>query len=128
MPEFWEQQLKTYMRWHVTTSRTPRKKANATSLSIFGVSSKSRRRLQDTEIYSKLYYKDRILPVVRQRLASMEDHKGPIIQIIREVTKDLWSEENAEIRAEVAAKMEEKLCEGKNDNEDAQRTPQQYQV
>jgi hypothetical protein len=116
------------MRWHVPLSRNSRKKSNTSSLSIFGVpSSKSRRRLQDTEIYSKLYYKDRILPVVRERLESIKDHKGPIIQIIREVTKDLWSNENPDIRAEVATKMEEQVLEQENGEEDAQRTPQQYQ-
>ena len=115
------------MRWHVPTSKNPRKKSNTSSLSIFGVPSKSRRRLQDTEIYSRLYYNDRILPVVCERLKSIKDHKGPIIQIIREVTKDLWSNENPDIRVEVATKMEEQVLEQENGEEDAQRTPQQYQ-
>jgi len=115
------------MRWHVTTSRNPRKKTNTSSVSIFSAPTKARRRLQATEIYSKLYYKDRILPVVRKRLESIEDHSGPIIGIIREVTKELWCDEDVETRNEVAAKTAQQDIVEDDGEEDLQRTPQQYQ-
>jgi hypothetical protein len=55
------------------------------------------------------------------------DRKGPIIKVIREVTKDLWAKEDAEIREEIAARMAEQVPDEGNAEEDLERTPQQYQ-
>lgn len=115
------------MRWHVPTSRTSRKKSNATALSAFGAPSKARRCLQETEVYSKLYYNDRILPAVQRRLKTIKDHKGPIINVVKEVTKELWAVEEAEIRENVAAKMAEQVLDEGDNEGDMPRTPQQYQ-
>jgi hypothetical protein len=92
------------MRWHASTSKPVRKKAGALlGLSIFGITtSKPRRRLQETEVYSKLYYRDRILPAVQDGLKTAGEHNGPLIKLIEEVTMELFAEEDAETKGIVA--------------------------
>jgi hypothetical protein len=78
-------------------------------------------------MYSKLYYKDRIMPVVRTRVE--DGQKGPFIQVVKDVTKELFSVEDEEIKAEIAAKVAEQMLvqEDEEDGEGPERTPSQYQ-
>lgn len=120
-----------YMRWHVPTKPARKKRTNSARTSIFsGPSSASRRRHQITEIYSKLYYKERILPSVRERVEELGENAGQMISIIRDVTAKLYETEDEEIKAVVEARMAELKALNSTDNEeaeDASRTPQQYQ-
>lgn len=90
---------------------------------MFGAPTK-RRRLQETEMYSKLYYESRVEPAVREHLKTSDSDVAGL-SIIRKVTKQVWEGENAETKAEVAAKVakaQEVAIEP-----DESRTPQQYQ-
>ena len=82
------------------------------------------------EVYSKLYYPDRVAPAVADRIKVLG---GRSIHTIREVTKEMYEGEDDEIKAAVAAKMEAtaKVTMDDNDNNDGDartppRTPQQY--
>jgi hypothetical protein len=83
------------------------------------------RQLQETEVYSKLYYKSRIKPVVREHLsiAGSVDHA---INIVKSTTKNLWIAEDEEIKRAVAAE----IARARNvviPSGEVQRTTQQYQ-
>ena len=93
------------------------------SLSIFGAPTKHRR-LQEAEVYLKLYYESRIEPVVREHLKT-SDSDVTSLSIIRKVTKEVWEGEDAETQAEVVAKVA-KVQEAAIEP-DKGRTPQQYQ-
>jgi hypothetical protein len=85
--------------------------------------------LQTTEVYSKLYYGDRICHVVRERLGDSGYNAQRQIQVIREVTQELHSGEDDEIKAIVATKVAAaaETSEGRNDEPEAIRTPEEYQ-
>jgi hypothetical protein len=76
-----------------------------------------------------MYYKERILPALQLRLAANPAPAGPMIQIIRELTKEIYDKEDAETKAGVAAKVAEHVSrvEGEDGDEESERTPQQYQ-
>lgn len=121
------------MRWHVPTAKVARnKRGKSSGLTVFNNSDsiKPRRRHQETEIYSKLFYKDRILPEVRKRLDSLGESHGPMITIIRDVTMEMYEKEDAETKAAVALKIVEAKCvdvDGEDVSSGLQRTPAQYQ-
>jgi hypothetical protein len=86
-------------------------------------------------MYSKLYYKDRIHHAVKERLGVLGEDAQKRIQVIREVTKELYAGEDDEIKAIVAAKVTAaaEASEGNDDEpnepneEGTARTPQDYQ-
>lgn len=57
------------------------------------------------------------------------DHtSGPMIQLIKSVTKELYENEDVETKAAVTAKMAEQARDlNEEGDEDLQRTPEQYQ-
>ena len=85
-------------------------------------------------MYSKLYYGDRVLPVVRERLAAGPDLEGPLIKFIKDITRELFAKEDDETKAIVAKKWAV-LKDSPGDDEESggggegplQRTPEQYQ-
>ena len=101
---------------------------SASSLSIFlEAQSHSQRSLQEVEVYSKLYYADRVAPTVVDRVKGL-DAKARI-KVIREVTKEVYDEEEDEIKAAVVAKMissREAAATSNSGDEPSIRTPQQY--
>jgi hypothetical protein len=81
-------------------------------------------------MYSKLYYKDRIHHAVKERLSISGEDAQRRIQVVREVTKELYAREDDEIKAIVAAKVAAaaETSEGQNDEHDEEgvtRTPQE---
>ena len=80
-------------------------------------------------MYSKLYYSDRILPAVKERVETGSENRWNNIAVIREVTKKMYEEEDEEIKAIVAAKVATAQAEPSDEGigEDSPRTPQQYQ-
>lgn len=131
------QQLKTFMRWHCPTSRASRKKAGAATCTchIFenAAPSKPTRRLQETEAYIRLYYKDRMLEPLRKRVSELEK-TGPMINVIREVARDLYAQEKDDeaTRLAIAACIEEHAEEqhtlqASKELEILEPTPEQYQ-
>lgn len=105
------------------------------SNSIFATAGvKSRRRLQDVEIYSKLYYTDRIQPVVAERLKALKSIGAQVnaadrLDIVKKITRDLFEDESDDIKMEVATRVAEaqKMALSEEQEEEAVRTAQQYQ-
>ncbi|KAF7967634.1 hypothetical protein HWV62_33613 [Athelia sp. TMB] len=125
-----QSQLKTFMRWHSGATRAPRTKKGAEPLSLWFVAdsaAKPRRRLQETEAYIHLHYKERILEVVNERVAAIAV-KGPMINLIRQVAKELYEQEDDETRLAVKDFIKahaEKLQSEAPETVDP--TPEQYQ-
>ncbi|KZP09064.1 hypothetical protein FIBSPDRAFT_900780 [Athelia psychrophila] len=94
---------------------------------------KSHRAPQETEGHIDLFYESRITPHVKQ-CAVDEDHKGPKINLIRQVARNIYEDESEEtravVRAHLAAQTEERDMATKAlaEVEGAlQPTPKQYQ-
>lgn len=93
---------------------------------------KSGRAPQETEIYLKLYNDTRISHRVKQRALEL-NHKGPMINIIRDVTREMWEDEDDETRDLVAKELAVQLKLREDEQEAAAEmdgqdpTPQQYQ-
>jgi hypothetical protein len=78
------------------------------------------------EVYSKLYYPDRVASAVADRINVLGER--PSIRMIREVTKEMYEGEEEEIKAAVVAKMEATAKVTMDDDHDGDAcTPQQYQ-
>lgn len=125
------QALRSYFRWHLPAAKGLKKKrAAATSnATIFGGARTKRRQHQEIEIYSKMYYTERVLPVVQERVLR-DNHKGPQISLIREVTRELYDKESPEtITAVTTALAAAKVCDldGDDGTSGLMRTPEQYQ-
>jgi hypothetical protein len=97
-------------------------------LSIFSeAQGRSQRSLQEVEIYSRLYYADRVAPAAADRIKGLD--AASRIKVIREVTKEMYDEEEDEIKAAVVAKMissREAAANSHSGDEPPLRTPQQY--
>lgn len=89
------------MRRHCPLTKKSRKQTLSASSSIFGGPTKVRWRLQETEVYSKLYYKSHIEPAIHNHLKNSAPGTKAI-SIVKEVTKALWKDEDEETKAEVA--------------------------
>ncbi len=79
-------------------------------------------------MYSKMYYSERIQPKVQEELAALGASKAQRSQIhvIQKVTKELYDQENDDIKQEVLKKIEENVP-SENPDSSAPRTPEQYQ-
>lgn len=91
---------------------------------------------QEDEVYLHLF-RDRIMPTVEERITD-EDFKGPPINIIRQVARELYENEDEQTRATVAAELglqterkaldqEKKKTAALNATEQKPRMPQDYQ-
>ena len=83
------------------------------------------------EVYSKLFYEDRVAPTVAERLRDEGGgDRSTRLRAIREVTQKLWEGEDDDIKAAVAAKMAAEPPVVTGDAVDVNslqvRTPQQY--
>ncbi len=69
--------------------------------------SKARTRaLKAEEVYSQLYYKDRVKPLVDERKAGVSS-RSEVLRIIKDTTKELFATASSEVRVEVSAWMKE---------------------
>ncbi|KAF7972342.1 hypothetical protein HWV62_18110 [Athelia sp. TMB] len=121
------------------TSLRKKKKATLTILPALDSSATQDRPTrvnQETEVYLHLF-RDHIMSVVDKR-AIEEDFKGPPINLIRQVARELYNDEDEETRALVAANLslqterkirdqEKKKNTALNAAEQVQCTPQDYQ-
>ena len=124
------QQLMTHMRWHCPKVAKRKRHTRPTSTLTLGNTTSRQRLPKATEAFSKLYYTDRILPVVQSRSGT---HEGALITLIADVTKELY---NASVEAgetEVINKVVDYITKAKeameaDDKDEAEeRTPQEYQ-
>lgn len=98
------QQLKTWFRWRATTKgRTHEKKNPKAILELFGAS--RTRTLQQSEMYSKLYW-GKIKPKVQEEIdEARTTTRGEKLNIVKRVTKDMWDAESEEVKAVVITKL-----------------------
>lgn len=110
----------------------PKKKRGAAiskNAAVFGGAQTKRRQHQEIEIYSKMYYTERVLPAVQERVLR-DNHKGPQINLIREITRELYSKESPEIIAAVTtalAAAKQRDLDGDDGTSGLVRTPEQFQ-
>jgi hypothetical protein len=109
--------LKTWFRWR--SNSTTRKKAAPIVLKP------SSRLLQDTEIYSQLYYEKKLKAIVAEETKGLSPRERFVKS--REVTRREWDNESDEVKAEVQARKEE-LSKERMDADDMESTPQQRQA
>ena len=88
------------------------------------------RQLKDYEMYSKLFYEERIKSIVEKveiELGSMELSKGEKLNLRKRITRDLYEGEDDDVKELVIAKLKEraKAMEDQK-NGDIVRTPKQY--
>lgn len=104
------QQLKRWMRWNCNSFkvRGNRHSNGKNPLAAFTGARKRTRRSQPVEIYSRLYYNDRIKPRVTAQINATvpeietgKERSARIQGIRKVVTKTMWDEECDEIRQEV---------------------------
>ncbi|KAF7967081.1 hypothetical protein HWV62_35921 [Athelia sp. TMB] len=134
-----QEQLKSWMRRHApAVPRPPRTKTGniafpAIDMFSFASSDNPGRALQETEVYIDLYHQTRLKPIVQQR-AIDQNLQGPQINLVRQVAREMYSQEDKETRAAVAAQMAAlQLAKKKEEEELAEaqaathRTPEHYQ-
>ena len=112
-----------------STIKVVKRKRHARPTSMLLDTSTRQRLPKATEAFSKLYYAERILPVVQARSGT---HEGVLITFIAEVTKELYdtaveSKETEVIDAVAAYIAKAKAIKGKGEDEVNERTPQEYQ-
>ncbi|SJL13413.1 uncharacterized protein ARMOST_16856 [Armillaria ostoyae] len=64
--------------------------------------------LKAEEVYSCLYYREHIKPMVDEQKAGVSSH-AEVLRIIKDTTKELFEVESPEIHAEMAAHMKEQV-------------------
>ena len=86
------------------------------------------RQLKDYEMYSKLYYDEKIKPIVEEveeELGSMELSKGEKLNLRKRIARDLYEGEDEDVKKVVIAKLKEK-AKAMEDQKNDDRTPEQY--
>jgi hypothetical protein len=85
--------------------------------------------LKDYEMYSKLFYDDKIKSIVEEvenELGSMELSKGEKLNLRKRITKDLYEAEDDDVKELVITKLKERANVMDQKNDDVARTPKQY--
>ncbi|KAH9913411.1 uncharacterized protein B0H18DRAFT_960372 [Fomitopsis serialis] len=102
---------KQIYNWFNNLASQQNRKAKSTRVNTdLFFKSKSRRSLKDTEVYSRMYYDERVKPLVEKEIAKKKV-AGHIVarterlQIIKDVTVKAFDKENETIKAEVRAQM-----------------------
>ena len=85
--------------------------------------------MKDYEMYSKLYYDEKIKPIVEEvedELGSMDLSKREKLNLRKRIARDLYDGEDDDVKELVIAKLKEraKVMEDQKNNLD--RTPAQY--
>lgn len=119
------QQLKTWFRWRVN----PRASAGGRRGRLEPFEERTRQ-LKDYEMYSKLYYDEKIKPLVEEvenELGSVELSKGEKLNLRKRIARDLYEGEDEDVKELVIAKLKEraKVMEDQK-NDDVDRTPAQF--
>ena len=98
------QMLRTWFRWRA--NNTVRKKST-----MFKFSTPKVRMLQDTHIYSKLFFDSKLKAIVDEELKNKSATKEERFAVALQVTKREWDNESEEVKAMVRAKKEEMQSE-----------------
>ena len=88
------------------------------------------RQLKDYEMYSKMYYDEKIKPLVeeveKELDGSMELSKGEKLNLRKRIARDLYEGEDDDIKERVIAKLKERSKAMEDQKDDVDRTPVQY--
>jgi hypothetical protein len=87
------------------------------------------RQLKDYEMYSKLYYEEKIklfVEEVEKELGSIELSKGEKLNLRKRVARDLYEGEDEDVKELVIAKLKERAKVMEDQKDDVDRTPVQY--
>ena len=90
------------------------------------------RQLKDYEMYSRMYYDEKIKPIVEEvekELGNMELSKGEKLNLRKRIARDLYDGEDEDVKALVTAKVKERAkvtVTDQEDENDVDRTPVQY--
>ena len=68
---------------------------------------KKNRKLREVEVYSLLFYKDKIKPRVDEERGDMPLGRSDNLRLIKRVTADMYDDETEQVKALVAAKIAE---------------------
>lgn len=121
------QQLKTWFRWRVNPrATTGGRRGRLADLELF---EERTRQLKDYEMYSKLYYDEKIKPLVEEveeELGSMELSKGEKLNLRKRIAKDLYEGEDEDVKELVIAKLKERAKVMEDKKSEVDRTPLQY--
>jgi galactose-1-phosphate uridylyltransferase len=95
---------------------------------LIDLKGKQMRKLQMTQMYSRMFWEDKIKPVAEERwhvhLAlhpELASKKGSALAFRNDVIKEFFEEESAEVKAEVARRRDEEVSDeetGANENDD----------
>ena len=80
-------------------------------------------------MYSKLYYDEKIKPLVEEveeELGSMELSKGEKLNLRKRIAKDLYEGEDEDVKELVIAKLKERAKVMEDKKSEVDRTPLQY--
>ncbi|KAG1745615.1 hypothetical protein EDB19DRAFT_1906130 [Suillus lakei] len=108
-----EAQLHTWFRWRINKSKKNRSLKK--KLTVFDDTLQPKRRAKsEAEIYSELYYDERIKPLVMaEQDAGNVATSGKRMALGRKFSKELLEDETEEIKAEIREKYEEQLTHKK---------------
>lgn len=101
-------------------------------LPVFGKPAAHPKRLsQEDEIYISLFYPTRIIHKVRERI-EQDNFKGPAVNLIRKIAREMYEEEDEETRSIVTAAVNAQRVgkaeeDEEGDEENDKPTPEQYQ-
>ncbi|KAG6849212.1 hypothetical protein H0H93_010406, partial [Arthromyces matolae] len=97
-------QIMTWFRWHVQIKgRSAQNKKTKTLNSVIFGSSRSRLP-QLTELYSDMYYDEKIAPLVKKQSPA---NRSESLSVIKQVTRTLWDQETSDVIDRVKARYDE---------------------
>jgi hypothetical protein len=100
-------------QWYNNHSRTGGS-ADGLKAKLLDLQGKKSKKLQPTQVYSRLYYETKLKPIIAEcwqthLIANPEDasKSGPPLQFRNKIIRDLYDSETPEIKAEVERRREE---------------------
>lgn len=100
---------------------------------IFDLGNGGARRLKENEMFSRMYYKEKVQPIIQDELQHLEAsgngvQKDDLINYVKSRTKEIYDAQSDDIKAEIHAAIEEHARSLEPPDDDAERTPEQYQA
>ncbi|KZP31900.1 hypothetical protein FIBSPDRAFT_944527 [Athelia psychrophila] len=134
-----QKQLKSFMQWHCPPIPRASRKKGGSAPGMFGLpvfrhpAVHPTRLNQEDEIYISLFYPTRIIHKVREHIEK-DEFKGPAVNIIRQIARQMLEVEDEETRGIVTAAMDaQRVAHAEEDKDkegnkkDDKPTPEQYQ-
>jgi hypothetical protein len=94
------------------------------------------RRLKEHEMFSRMYYKEKVQPIVNAELERLEAEgikmkRGKTLSIVKKKLREVYDLQSDDIKAQVCVKLEEhakslEALKSESQDENSDRTPAQY--